>query len=601
MYNSQTEKILPLKPNKGSLKGINFKYESGLQGILKTNKKVSKISFYILFSCFFTLLTSENSYSAMNNYKIDAKLNSKQRSLSGTEEIIIYNNSKENLDTIFLSLGLNNSYDTKISITEVTNSDNTILPSNIYRYRYLGKEIEDRAIYQVSLHSILAPNESITLKIKFDVSNLAKINGIIFFDDNINNIFTSNWYPRVINFEDGVWKKKDIDSNNYDLNLIINEDEFPIASAIELNTENLKTGGNKKITYKIDKSRSFSLAVSNYISSETDQTKDGNIIKLYYKNNKASKFNKSILASAKEIMEFYYKIFGFYPYKQLAILPGNNALKGGYANTNMVILHQNYEKFENFKEFEYDLKWNLAYYIAQQYFGHYVGESGEYPKWITSGASLYLANYYVREKNIKVDYFNKVIKNYVDAARSGFNTQIFQTTDEIKNTDFDWENIIEKGKSAQIFKLLEYRLGRKTLLDSLKEITIKYANSFVNYNKFESVLETQSNKKLDSFFAQWVKENKRLDYAVTKIVQNKIGNKYQVKITVKKLGKISMPVSLAITFKNGNKVFQLWEGDRSEAELTYEYNDKVKSVQLDPAETLPDIDLSNNKLDAFDI
>lgn len=562
--------------------------------MIKTPKfiKLALISASMLF------LTTQKSYAVSNNYQIDLTLNSEQRKLQGNEEVTIYNNSKENLDKVFFLLGLNNSYDTKISITEVTNAENTVLPSGQYKYTYLGQEIEDKAVYQVTLATPIAPNESTTLKVKFDVTNLSKINNIIFLDDNVSDIYNASWYPRAINVENGVYKRRDFTLNNYDVSINVGKDENVATSSIEISNEKVKSKPQKKLTYKIDKAKGFSLAISDLLSSESEDTKEGNIIKFFYKNNKASKFNKNILDSAKDIMAFYNKKMGFYPYKQLNILIGNPSLKNVYANNNMIVINDNFDKHESFKDFENEIKWYLAYGIAQQYFLQYMGESGDYPKWISFGASLYFAQTYMRDKNIPEDSFNKYIRQYVSAAKAGFNTKMLQSTDELRTSNFDWETILEKGKSAQIFKLLEYTLGRKPLQDSIKEIATKYQGSFVTADKFQAVLESKTNKKLEDFFTQWIKENKRLDYAIVRITQEKKGGKYILGLTLRKVGRAIIPVSIAVNFKNGNKAFQVWDGEKTETELTFEYNDQVKSVQLDSAGILPDVDRDNNKADA---
>ena len=205
----------------------------------------------------------------------------------------------------------------------------------------------------------------------------------------------------------------------------------------------------------------------------------------------------------------------------------------------------------------------------------------------------------MKEKNFKDDSYNNLIKQYIEASRANFNTQIIQNTEELRKGNFDWENILEKGKSAQVFKLFEYSLGRKILQDSLKEVLVKYEHNFITTESFQTILETHSNKDLKNFFEQWLKDSKKLDYAITKIKQNKFGNKYQAKFTLKRLGKAIMPVSISVTLRSGSKVFQVWDGETNEAELSFEYIEPVKSVQIDPANTLPDIDTSNNHLDAM--
>lgn len=540
-------------------------------------------------------------YALNANYKSDIAINSSQRTVSGLEEVTIYNTSQDNLTELYFLLGLNNSYDTRMRVTEVTDDSGTVIPSSYYYYKYLGKEIQDKTVYKVILPEPLKAGANITLKLKFDVSNLSKINGIMFLDDSINDIYTSSWYPRLINYENGSLEKREFNSSTYELNVSLPADEMIVASGVELDTENIKTKAQKKIYYKINKSRAFSFALSKNLVSETSETKEGTVIKLYSKNNKASKWNKSVLEITEDILKFYHKKFGFYPYKRLSIVPGSTYLKGGYSNANMIVLHDSLDSYKTPLELDANLKWTLSRLIAEQYFGFYVGESGKYPKWITKGASGYLAYTYLREKNTSLQVFNDYLKPYSDAAKANFNTQILQETQDLVNSNFDWETIIQKSKSTQIFKMLETSLGRKYLQDTLKDVLTKYQNDTVETGNFKVILETNTSKDLEKFFDQWIRENNRLDYAISKIKQEKKDDTYQIKLYLKRLGRAVMPVSIAITLKSGAKVFQTWDGQMNEAELTFEYKERVKSVTLDPSNTLPDIDTENNFMNAPEI
>ncbi|MFN8577220.1 MAG: M1 family aminopeptidase [Candidatus Sericytochromatia bacterium] len=536
-----------------------------------------------------------------NNYKIDVNINSQQRNIQGTNDITYYNNSKENLDKIYLLLGLNNNYDTEMKVIEVTDNSGTVLPSGIYRYRYLGREVEDKTIYQVSLPEAIPPGESFNLKVKFNVSNLTKINNILFLDDNLNDKNIGSWYPKVIHFSNGYWKKGDFPQTNFELDISTNMEDSIITSGVELSTDNNASKFIKKTSYKLNDSRSFAIAISPNLVSETDQTKEGTIIKSYYKSSGSMSWNKTVIENTKEIISYYNKKFGFYPYKQISIVPGDSYSKGAYANTNLIVLHDSLEKSKNKNDATNNLNWYLAYTIAQQYFGHLSIESGEYPKWITQGASLYLASSYLKEKNGKLNNYNDYLRQYIDASRANFNTKVLQPVNELEKFNFDWKNIIERGKSAQIFKMLEAFIGRKALQESLKDIVTKYQTGFIDTDMFEEILEKHYPKPLDSFFQQWVKENKKLDYAISQVKQEKVGNRYKINLGLKRISKAIMPVSISFTLRNGSKVFQVWDGNTTEATLIYEFNDMVKHIELDPANTLPDTDRTNNQVNVAGI
>jgi len=553
---------------------------------------------FLTITILFILCFPKQSYSKnLNN--IDVRIDTQQRIIQGTNEITFTNNSNDNLDKIYLYLGLNNSYDTKISITKIIDDDDNVLTGRFYSYNYLGKQIEDKTIYEVILPTGLEKAQSIVFKVSFQVSKLSKINDILFLDDNIKNIYSSSWYPRLINYNEGFWEQGNFNSENYEVNVSLGSNETILSSSIELSNK-LADFGQKEVSYKINNARSFSLVIASDLIFDSVKTKDGITIKHYYKNTKRSKWNSIINDSASNIISFYYQKFGFYPYKQLNIVSSNSFYKEGYSNNNIVIIPEIPDKFEKNQYSEKFLNWCLAYNISQQYFSYLVNEYDKYPKWITTGASLYIADLYISDKinSTSNNFIDAYIQEYLNATKAGFNTKILQDKDSLEKTNFDWTNVIEKGKSIVVFKMLENIIGRKPLQDSLKKVLNTYSNSFVTTDKFQSIVENISGKKLDWFFTQWIKEDKYLDYAIEKMVQEEYTKKYRVTIKLKRLGEAIMPVPIAVTLKNGEKVFEVWDGKDFEKELVFEYKQAVKSIQVAPSKILPDINRSNNQINA---
>jgi len=552
----------------------------------------TKITFILTF-IFIVLVGISDKVLANVSYNLNITLYPSQRMLEGYEEITFVNESGKTLNELYFNLGLNNSYDTRMKINEVIVSEK-VLTGNYYQYEYLEKLVEDRSVYKISLPSPLEEGESIIIKIKFELGNLTKTNDLIFLDDSIQDLQRSSWYPRLIFFSNGNWQKKDFFSADYDVVLTVPNEENPVTSSLALDTEKLRNG-QKKISYKSKNARGFAIVTSSLLISDNNAFVNGIFVRNYFKANKNPGLRKMIIPFVQDIISFYSKKFGFYPEKNLLIIPGNKYQDEGYANSNMIVVHDtpDYEKIT--KEKEEKLRWILAYNIAKQYFGYYLSESGEYPRWITSGASLYLAYDYFREKNLPYPKYKELTEEYISAGKAGFNTKIWQPVNTLSRFDFDWERIIEKGKSSQVFKMLENITGKKVLYDTLGELLERYPNGFVNNAIFQELIEFNSGKDLSWFFNQWIREDKNIDYAIASIKQAKtVNGKYQAKIIVRRYGDAVMPVSIAVSLKDGTKVFQVWEGNKTEAELTFEYNFPVTSAHLDPAGILPDIDSQNN-------
>lgn len=554
---------------------------------------IKRLFFLFLFTLFF--ISYSNTVKAESTiYKMDVQIDSRQRIVYGTSEITIFNTTSQSLKSIYFNLGMNNNYDTKMKVIEVKDKKGNTIPGDFYRYNYLENEKTDRTLFKLNLNKELESGESIILIIKFEVSNLSKINGILVLDDNIFDEYIGSWYPRLTGMSDGKWNKNDFSSNNYDINFSVFGDENICTPALELENTLLKSKNQRVISYRIDNARSFSLAVGKNISFDSDKV-DKVMVKTYFHTNKPNIGIREIRELTKDITGFYNSKIGPLLNNNLNIFPGISYKIDGYANNGFIVLENTPDSLKTAKQVENYFRWNLAYLIAKQYFGYGVHEDGRYPKWITSGSAIYLASLYMKEKNLSPEYFNSVISEYITAASSNFNTKILQSTDELKYGNFDWQKVIEEGKSVQIFKMLESNLGKKTLISILKDVYIKKYAGKIDLESFQDICENVSKKKLDWFFTQWVKENKRLDYAVTRITLNKKQDKYQAKISLKNFGDAVMPVSITVTLKNGSRVFHFWDGKDDETELTFEYPETVRYVQLDPAGVLPDIDLTNNK------
>ena len=152
----------------------------------------------------------------------------------------------------------------------------------------------------------------------------------------------------------------------------------------------------------------------------------------------------------------------------------------------------------------------------------------------------------------------------------------------------------------------------KILLEYYRQWRFKHPNP----NDFIRVAEKQSGIELQWYKEYWVNSIKTIDYAVGDI--NVVNGKTQ--ITVKRIGKMPMPIDVLMTFKDGTKELHyipmnLMYGEKA-AEDTVprivhtewrwthpEYNFEtsrsirdIKSIEIDPSQRMADINRNNNKL-----
>jgi len=123
------------------------------------------------------------------------------------------------------------------------------------------------------------------------------------------------------------------------------------------------------------------------------------------------------------------------------------------------------------------------------------------------------------------------------------------------------------------------------------------------------------------FFDQFLFGNGIADYAVTRIrnkkaydragminkngqlvlVENKTINdsitEYNSSVRIEKLGDVTLPIEVLITFESGKKITEHWNGNQNTTEFTYTGTDKIKSAIIDPEQKLlMDVNFMNNSI-----
>lgn len=549
---------------------------------------LKKIKILIYIIILISIIFIKNSYSN-STYKINAKFDPDSGTLEGENIVQFTNISSNPLKKVYFRLDLN--YSLSMKVHEVLNEKDVLLPSNYYEYDFLGEKMQDETLLQVTLPDELLPGKNLTLKIKFSISYIPKENGIIYLPDKFKEGGFGSWYPRIIPYKNKEWLLKEYDSANYQVKLTIPIDKILITSGQPKDIKKINNN-EKQYYFKEDNIRGFGIISNSNLFFETTNV-EGVEIKTYFRSN-GRKWGEKFTKIAASIIKFYIQKYGFYPSNYLAIVPGNLRDRGGYASNNLIVIHDTLEKFNSSKDIENYITWILSYTIAQQYWGVYVGDSNNYPKWLTTGLSLLISRQYIDNQKINRKFYNQMIKLYIDVVKTGFNTTILQPVDKLNHTGFDWEKIITESKSYIIMNMLELFIGSNNFIKIQKELLNKFAHHIVTPLDFQNICEKISGKKLGWFFEQWLKSNKKLDYGIKSFSVKQTEKGYKVSIIVQNLEEAIMPVAISLTLKNGDRMFYVWEGKEKEKELTFDTSTPIKEIFLDPARTLPDIDRTNN-------
>jgi aminopeptidase N len=201
-------------------------------------------------------------------------------------------------------------------------------------------------------------------------------------------------------------------------------------------------------------------------------------------------------AQATEILPFFIKNVGPYPYRKLANVQ-SKTLFGGMENAGAIFY---YENSINGKRTEEPL---LAHEIAHQWFGNSATEAGWYHIWLSESFATYMTDLYLENKNgfaatrsrleseraKALDYERTALRPIVDSSIVDY-------------MDLLNPNSYEKG--AWVLHMLRRKLGDSIFWKGIRSYYDRYKGRNAVTQDLQKVMEEVSRKPLQQFFKQWI-------------------------------------------------------------------------------------------------
>ncbi|WP_297984849.1 M1 family metallopeptidase [uncultured Chryseobacterium sp.] len=231
----------------------------------------------------------------------------------------------------------------------------------------------------------------------------------------------------------------------------------------------------------------------------------------------------------------------------------------------------------------------------------------------------------LRETIMGRDLFDKAFKTYSQrwAFRHPEPADLFRTMEDASGEDLDW---FWRGWFYGIdpvdISIDKVSVAAPDFDSPAKPFERKYTVEKPNINEFDDIskvrnreekiaFEVDKDKSLQDFYYRYDRGQEKVDnvkeYTFKADVYENVSaadraklqnlNAYQIDFTNK--GGLVMPIILEFTFEDGTKLrdkraVQVWRSNEKNVSLTYYFDKKLKSVQLDPMKETADIDTSNN-------
>lgn len=482
------------------------------------------------------------------------------------------------------------------------------------------KLIYHETILEVDLDEPIMPHSKASLDVAFKAQVPVQIRRS--GRDNAEGIrySMSQWYPKMVEYDYQGWNANPYIARefygvwgDFDVNITIDKNYMLAATGTLQNANEIGFGyegdgvkvkqvSGNTLTWKFSAQtvHDFVWAADPDYKMQKRQIKNGPLFYFVYK--KVDSLEKKWTALADTIVKAYpfiAKTFGAYPYKNYSFIQGGD----GGMEYPMATLIKSSSPGTAFHEF-----------MHSWYYGLMGNNESLYP-WMDEGFATYselrISAWLRGDSSFP---FTNAYNSYLRLIKSGREEPMSTHADHY-NTNFAYEvNAYSKG--CIFLAQLGYIVGDKVLDKIILEYYNQWRFKHPNPNDFIRVAEKVSGLELQWYKEYWIYTLKNIDYAIGD-VNDENGN---AKITIKRVGLMSMPVDVLITYKDGTKEMHYiplnmmygvkpsednaprtvhpewkWVDEEYSFTLTKKVGD-IKEIEIDPSKRMADVNRVNNKI-----
>jgi len=509
------------------------------------------------------------------------------------------------------------------------------------------KLIYHETILEVQLDKPLAPHSTTAMEVAFKAQVPVQIRRS--GHDNAEGIrfSMSQWYPKMVEYDYQGWNANPYIARefygvwgDYNVNITLDKNYMVAATGVLQNSNQVGYGfvpGTSKAyptkgntlqwNFKGENIHDFVWAADPQYKHLSKKVRNGLILNVFYKAGDAKNDSAwhNVLWAAEQVLPFIEKKFGKYPWPQYSFIQGGD---GGmeYAMASLVKdaslgtifhewMHSWYQQMMGSNESLYPwMDEGFTTYAEGDITAYYYDSCMSQSPFISNLEKLSTKTYLDgRKDRLPLNQADSYI-GYFGLAKSGLEEPMSTHADHY-NTNYAYSNAAY-SKGATFMKQLQYIVGAKTLDKILLEYYNEWRFKHPNANDFIRVAEKVSGLTLQWYKEYWIYTTKTIDYAIGNI--NPENGKSE--ITLKRLGKMPMPIEVLITFKNGTKELHyipldLMYGNKqaedavlkiihpewkwTDPEYVFESSRSIKdikAIEIDPSQRMADVNRINNRL-----
>ncbi len=515
---------------------------------------------------------------------------------------------------------------------------------------------DDKTVFRLLLSSPILPDQSIKLNIDFTakipqspIANRAIAEHEYFF--------ISQWFPKIGIYIDGKWNCHQYhhhseffaDYGVYNVNITIPEKNIVGATGIEVEAKN-NGDGTAIHSYHAEDVHDFAWTTSPEFIEVKGKSQDVNIRILLQPDHKGQA--QRHLEAAKVAVEYFQNWYGDYPFPNLTVVdPRRNAMaSGGMEYPTLITAGTFYGIPEGLRMVEMI----IIHEFGHNFWYHLVASNEFEEAWLDEGINSYcenliLADHYGPIGNL-IDIMGIEISDW---QFSRLQYLIFPDLDPIVQKSWEYYSgnsyaVNAYQKPALMLITLQNYLGKETMqrimrayferwkfkhpktqdvIDVANEVAGQDLNWFFDQALFGTAvldysvekiftLEVKKNDGYDFMFSVQEEDSSATDTTKVDVTNEKMSknletdsvslksdadsaktsqNMYYSGVDIRRLGDFKFPVEIEMTFENGERIREQWDGLDLWKKLRYTKATKLVSATVDPDHKIPiDINFTNN-------
>ena len=470
-------------------------------------------------------------------------------------------------------------------------------------------------ILEVTLNTAIKAGESITLDMDFSAQIPLQVRRT--GRDNKEGVALSmaQWYPKMAEYDfegwhtppyiarefHGIWGDFDV-KISIDKSYILGgtgylQNAQEIGYGYEDASKPVNRSNSEKLTwhFKAPNVHDFVWAADPDYKHDVLKTANGIDLHFLYKKNLAPKFLqnwKDLQSKTAELMTYYSKHIGAYPYKQYSVIQGGD---GGMEYA-MATLITGERKFGS-------LFGVTAHEMAHTWFQFLLASNESKHPWMDEGFTSYISN---KAEDL---ILKEAKENPHSGSYKGYNYVVSNNIEEPLSTHADRYNtntaygVASYSKGNIFLSQLEYVIGAENVANGLKKYFVDFSFKHPTPNDVKRSMEKVSGIHLDWYLNEWTQTIHTIDYGIKSVDEKNI--------TLERIGQMPMPIDLEVTYTDGSKEnfnipLRMMRGNKPTSATVLEdwawanpvysfsVSKNVKSVVIDKSKLMADVNDENN-------